>query len=119
MSPIKRVYISTPLKPEKFNLDLIQRTVLKEKVFAFIPPTEEKNDRRQGALIDKLQIELCDELWVFGSIGRDCSWEAGYAAGLGKPVVFFHSDDNEEVYQNDWMLFSVNPRIVRVVNGKE
>lgn len=110
----KCVYISTPLKPGKFDLDLIQRVILRENVFAFIPPTEEKNDRKQGAAIDKLQIELCDELWVFGPIGRDCSWEAGYAAGLGIPVVFFLDESNEHIHENDWMIFCSNTRVERV-----
>lgn len=114
MNRAKRVYISTPLKPEKFNLDLIQRVILREGVFAFIPPTEEKNDREQGAAVDKLQIELCDELWIFGPIGRDCSWEAGYAAGLGKPVVFFHDDSNDHIRRDDWMVFSTDPTVVKV-----
>lgn len=102
----KRVYISTPLKPEKFNLQAIQKQILKEEVFAFIPPTEEKNDRKTGAAVDRLQIDLCDEVWVFGAIGRDCSWEAGYAQGKGIPVVFFLSKENEHVHRDDWMIFT-------------
>lgn len=106
MSTSKRVYICTPLKPEKFNLDTIQKEILKEKVFAYIPPTEEKNNPSQGARVNRISIEMCDELWVFGPIGRDCSWEIGYAQGLGKKVVFFVSDNNLYVLNEDWMLFS-------------
>jgi nucleoside 2-deoxyribosyltransferase len=111
-SPPKKVYISTPLKPEKFDLDAIQKEILKAGVFAFIPPTEEKNDRKQGAQIDKLQIELCDEMWVFGPIGRDCAWEIGYAQGLGKHVKFFRSPVNEHVVQEDWMIFAAGTEVV-------
>lgn len=109
---MKRVYISTPLKPGKFNLDAIQKEILVQKVFAFIPPTEEYNDRVQGAAIDKLQIELCDEMWVFGPIGRDCAWEIGYAQGLGKPVKFYHSKSNEYVIQDDWMIFCAGTEVI-------
>lgn len=115
MRNAKRVYISTPLKPEKFKLASIQKMILKERVFAFIPPTEEKNDRVMGAAVDKLQIELCDEMWVFGAIGRDCSWEVGYAQGLGIPVVFFASTENEHILDEDWMIFSAGTSIRKLL----
>jgi hypothetical protein len=111
---MKKVYISTPLKPEKFNLSLIQKFILMEKVFAFIPPTEEKNDRKLGSAVDKLQIDLCDEMWVFGPIGRDCAWEVGYAQGKNIPVFFFKTDNNEHIVREDWMLFCAGTEIVEV-----
>lgn len=106
MKQVKKVYISTPLKPGKFNLRAIQKAILKEKVFAFIPPTEEKNDQYLGSHTDRLQIDLCDELWIFGPMGRDCAWEAGYASALGIPIVFYRSDDNAHIISEDWMLFT-------------
>lgn len=101
---MKKVYISTPLKPEKFKLEQIQAQILKAGVFAFIPTTVEVSPT-QGAAVDKLMLDLCDEVWVFGAVGRDCAWEMGYAQGLGKPVVFFVTSDNKDRVQSDWMLF--------------
>ena len=114
MNNIKKVYICTPLKPEKFQLDSIQRAVLGERVFAFIPPTEEKNNKYQGSMTDRLMIDLCDELWAFGPIGRDCSWEIGYAQGLGKPVRLYADQTNKDIIENDWMLFCAGTKIKKV-----
>jgi hypothetical protein len=111
MKNAKRVYISTPLKSGKFNLDVIQRMILAEPVFAFIPPTEEKNNPKQGSAIDKLQLDLCDEVWVFGPIGRDCAWEIGYAQGKGIPVVYFASAENAHVTADDWMIFCAGTEV--------
>lgn len=103
---MKKVYISTPLKEHKFNITDIQSEILKFGVFAFIPPTSPKVDQWQGSRVDKLSIELCDELWVFGPIGRDCTWEIGYAQGMGKRVIFYRSHENKHIINEDWMLFS-------------
>lgn len=109
----KRVYVSTPLKPEKFKLSDIQETLLEQNAFAFIPTTVETTPA-QAAAVNKRMIELSDELWVFGPIGRDCAWEVGYAQGLGIPVVFFESKENQYVIEGDWMLLcagtTVNPK---------
>lgn len=109
---MKRVYISTPLKPEKFKLGPIQDAILKAGVFAFIPTTVDTTPE-QGAAINKLQIELADEVWVFGPIGRDCSWEIGYAQGKGIPVVFHESNENKHMVTEDWMLFCAGTQVVR------
>lgn len=107
-----KVYISTPLKPEKFRLSLIQETVQKAGVFAFIPTTTDTTPEA-GAAINKLQIELCDEVWVFGPIGRDCSWEIGYAQGLKKPVKFYVTQENEHMVREDWMLFCAGTEVIK------
>lgn len=106
-----RVYISTPLKPHKFKLADIQAAVQKAGVFAFIPTTTDTTPEA-GAAINKLQLELCDEVWVFGAIGRDCSWEIGYAQGLKKPVKFFKTAENEHMVKEDWMLFCAGTEVV-------
>lgn len=103
---MKRVYISTPLKEEKFNITDIQNEILKHKVFAFIPPNSPKVNQHQGSRVDRLSIDLCDEMWVFGAIGRDCSWEIGYADGIGKKLVFYTSDHNRDVTSSDWMIWT-------------
>lgn len=111
MTLAKRVYISTPLKPHKFNLKAIQEMILDKRVFAFIPTTVESTPEAAAA-VNKLMIELSDELWVFGPIGRDCSWEIGYAQGLNKPVVFFASEVNKHMVKEDWMLFCAGTEVV-------
>jgi hypothetical protein len=108
----KKVYVSTPLKPAKFRLDQIQAQIKRAGVFAFIPTTAETTPAAAAA-INKLQIELCDELWVFGPIGRDCSWEIGYAQGLKKPVKFFQTAENEHMVKEDWMLFCAGTEAVK------
>lgn len=107
----RRVYVSTPLKPQKFRLSLIQEAVRKAGVFAFIPTTVDSTPEA-GAAVNKLQIELCDEVWVFGPIGRDCSWEIGYAQGLKKPVKFFATEENKHMVTEDWMLFCAGTEVV-------
>lgn len=105
---MKTVYISTPLKEEKFDINMIHEAILKEGVFAFIPPNSPKVRQDQGAIVDKLMIDQCDEVWVFGVIGRDCAWEIGYAHGLKKPVKFFKTKANEQILKQDWMLYTGN-----------
>lgn len=108
----RKVYISTPLKPEKFNLKAIQDALLEHKVFAFIPTTVDTTPEA-GAALNKLMIELCDEVWVFGPIGRDCAWEIGYAQGKSIPVVFFESEVNSHMIKEDWMLFCAGTEVKR------
>ena len=100
---MKLIYICTPLKGEKFLLDKIQKALLAEDVFGFIPPTGQLNSKKLGAELDRKMISLCDELWAFGLLGRDCAWEVGYATGLGKKVRIFKTKENQELIDNDWM----------------
>ncbi len=101
----KLVYVCTPLSKEKFNLKMIQERILSEKVFAFIPPIGQLEDKHQGTRTDVQMLDLCDEVWVFGRIGRDCAWEIGYAKGLKKPVKFFMDNSEYEYLRDDWMVF--------------
>lgn len=112
---MRKIYISTPLKPEKFRLDQIQTALLQDKeAFAFIPTTaESKGGPTRAALLNKQMLDLCDEVWVFGPIGRDCAWEMGYARALGKPIVFFSTKENENIIPTDWMLFKTGKITVR------
>lgn len=99
------VYICTPLSKDKFNLDYISSRLLEDSnSFAFIPPIGQLDSKSKGAALDKLMIEKCHEVWVFGPIGRDCCWEIGYAQGLGKKVKIFIDDTNKYVIEEDWMV---------------
>ena len=111
---IKKIYICTPLKKEKINLDQIQKQIAQKEVFAFIPPTEQLKDKKLGAKVDKQMIEMCDELWAFGLFGRDCAWEIGYAQGLGKKVKLFIDENNKEILEEDWMTLCAGTKIVKI-----
>lgn len=100
---MKRVYVCTPLAAGKFDLELISITLLARNVFAFIPPRGQLNHKTIGAKLDRKMIDACDEVYVFGPIGRDCAWEIGYATGLGKPVTIFQNESNAGMLREDWM----------------
>jgi nucleoside 2-deoxyribosyltransferase len=102
---VKKIYICTPLSSGKFDLNWITKVILEEKVFAFIPPEGQLQNKEDGAQLDKLMIDQCDELWAFGSVGRDCAWEMGYAKGLGKEVRLYFNPTTWELLKDDWMLF--------------
>lgn len=101
---MKKIYICTPLSQNKFDLSEISKQILKEKVFAFIPPSEQLFEKKLGSSLDKMMIENCDEVWVFGEIGRDCAWEIGYAQGLNKNVIFHVNNKNKHILEEDWMV---------------
>lgn len=110
-TPTKRVYISTPLSEKKFDLAAIQRELLaSSRIFAFIPTTSSTTPEAAAAL-NKMMIENSDEVWVFGPIGRDCSWEIGYAQGRGIKVIFFKTPLNADRIESDWMLFCAGTEI--------
>lgn len=104
MNKPKTVYICTPLSEGKFNLEKISKTIIHENVFAFIPPQAQLQSREIGANLDRKMIDFCDEVWAFGPIGRDCSWELGYAQGLGKPTRIYLDKSNEDMVKDSWMM---------------
>ncbi len=111
---MKTVYISTPLSKEKFEIDLIQKKILGNPgYFFYIPSTSESINRKRGLETHIHHLNLCDELWAFGRIGLDCSWEIGYATGLGKKVKLFIAEDNEYIIDDSWMP-AYNAEIIRL-----
>lgn len=104
------IYVCTPLNQDKFNLKQITEVCLRHKqfIFPFIPPIGQLSDKKLGAQLDKTMIELCNEMYVFGNIGRDCAWEIGYAAGLNKPITIFIDDSNKASFDDDWMTVCKN-----------
>ncbi len=60
--------------------------------------------RRNHVEIDIAMLQYCDEIWVLGAYGRDCSWEIGYAMGIKKSVRILVDDTNAHTIENDWML---------------
>lgn len=102
----KTVYVSTPLKPTKFNLKYITEVLLKAGgLVPYIPPTTQTNEDGRGGALDELALENSDEVWAFGPLGRDCSWELGYAYKAGKPIKIFIDETNEYLVNGeDWMV---------------
>lgn len=52
---------------------------------------------------DVAAIKWCDELWVVGRYGRDCSLEMGFAAGIGKKIRIYRDKTNCNRLSQDWM----------------
>lgn len=107
-----KVYICTPLHGGKFNLDLIQKTILERNVFAFIPAQGQLENKTLGAILDRKMLDEASEVFVFGPIGRDCSWEIGYATGKGKKVTIFLDKTNQDILE-DWMTI-IDVEIVHI-----
>jgi hypothetical protein len=112
---MKNVYICTPLKEEKYPAEQIGTTILKYPTYRFfIPQTSLKVTKEVGTAIDKMHLDTCNEVWVFGPIGRDCAWEIGYAQGLGKRVIFHMDESNRHVVEQDWMTFCAGTEIIHL-----
>lgn len=109
---MKRVYVATPLKLEKFPFEKIQRTLLQMGVFAFVPLPQSALDKDLVIHLNRHHIELSDEVWVFGKYGRDVAWEIGYAQGLGKMVRIFKTDANQQNVTDDEMMFCLPIEII-------
>lgn len=101
-----KVYVCTPLKLSKFPFEQIQRTLLSRGVFAFVPLPQPLLPIGLVIQLNKHHLVNCDEVWVFGRIGRDCAWEIGFAQALGKPIRFFRSAKNLQILENDEMMKS-------------
>jgi nucleoside 2-deoxyribosyltransferase len=116
---MKLVYVCTPLHPGKFPLGTLTKALTGALAFAFIPPVGQLHHKSEGALLDKEMIEKCDEVWVFGAVGRDCCWEIGYAQGLGKKVVLHIDETNRYLIEEDWMVTLGKVEIVDALHNKQ
>lgn len=62
---------------------------------------------------NKSQIEACDCLIaIYSKMGRDTSWEAGYAYGLGKPYFLICTEDSLAEAKASAMLFSSSEKVI-------
>lgn len=102
---MKSVYICSSLRPEVYkHVSRVLGIVAKdEKIYRPQPGPVE--NRLEIVASDCYAIEHCDELWVIGEFGRDCSWEIGYALGLGKSVKVYRDPTNTAMVEKDWMLY--------------
>lgn len=102
---MKSIYVCSSLRPEVYqHVSKVLSVVAKdEKIYRPQPGPLENRHEIVGS--DCYGIEHCDELWVIGQFGRDCSWEIGYAMGLGKKVKIYVDDTNREFVDKDWMFY--------------
>lgn len=99
---MNKVYICSSLRPEVINY--VNKTLYKLPRSIHLRPWSSPDSSKVGHVeTDVAMIQYCDELWVVGEYGRDCSWEIGYAMGLGKRVVIWRDDSNKHLIAQDWM----------------
>lgn len=99
-----KVYICASLRPAVY-----ERVT---EILRNLPPAihlrpwgAQKGDRMGHVETDVAMINHADQLWLVGEYGRDCSWELGYAMGIGKPIKIFMDDSNASRIEDDWMLY--------------
>lgn len=80
---MKKIYICSSCRKENYEYvdSLLKRLNALNSYFIFRPQFGQLEDKEKYGTIDATAIENCDELWLIGDYGRDCSWELGYAAG--------------------------------------
>lgn len=101
---MKSVYICSSLRPEVYKHVSQVLTIVAKEEKLYRPQPGPIDNRNEIVASDCYGIEHCDELWVVGQLGRDCSWEIGYAMGLGKKVKIYVDSTNREMIEKDWML---------------
>lgn len=100
------VYVCSSLKPHTVKrVDaLLEKLKLVYPSVEFFRPSGDDPDKLMDTVREDVKaIHECDELWVIGRYGRDCSWEIGYAMGLRKHVVIWEDHTNHRKIWSDWM----------------
>lgn len=101
---MKKVYICSSLRLD--NHTRVTETLKKLPPAIHLRPYLEQSGNKLGHVeVDVAMIHHCDELWVVGEYGKDCSWEIGYATAIGKPIVVYRDKTNAKALENDWMLY--------------
>ncbi len=117
------VYVCSSLKPPTIRrVDrLLERFRAVTPGLRFFRPYGTDPSRMMETVREDVDaINECDELWVIGRFGRDCSWEIGYATALGKPVVIWEDFTNHKKLWQDWMWrIGVDTKQVTVRKLKE
>lgn len=104
MKEVPKVYICSSLKPD--NYLYVSELLTKLPPAIHLRPNASQlvaDDRRHFVESDVAMIKYCDELWVLGRFGRDCTWEIGFATALGKTIRILRDRANDQVLQEDWM----------------
>lgn len=111
------VYVCSSLRAEVFaHVSSVLNKVSKGEKF-YRPQKSDVAEMLQTVIDDCKGIETSDELWVIGEFGRDCSWEVGYAMGLGKKVKVFVDDTNHHLVDEDWMYrYGETKGLLEIIN---
>lgn len=104
----KRVYVCGSLRPEVVaHVDRKLHHLLLNLDYPVVflrPDGTDLNLIMDTVREDVAAIESCHELWQIGDLGRDSSWELGYSAALGKPIVIWVDDTNRKKIESDAMF---------------
>lgn len=112
---MKKVYICSSVRASVYD----RVTGILEQ----LPPAIHLRPRQdvEGQKINHVEIDVamihhCDEVWVLGEFGRDCSWEIGYATAVGKHIIMFVDETNRNFVEKDWMYnHGINKGLLQVV----
>lgn len=102
---MKKVYICSSLRQE--NYDHVTKLLAQLPAAIYLrPQTAEKLAAKREDTVesDVALMKHADEIWVLGRIGRDCSWEIGWAAAMNKRVRVLIDETNRATIEDDWML---------------
>lgn len=103
---MKRIYICSSLKPDNYSHVTQVLTQLPTNVAYLRPhPAEITALKKEDTVeTDVAMIRYADEIWVLGHIGRDSTWEIGFATALNKRIRLLIDDTNRATIEQDWML---------------
>lgn len=112
-----RIYIASALSNAELNSRIAESIVLIGADY-YLPQDDPVNKapKKDGTAIaerNKSQIEACDCLMaIYSKMGRDTSWEAGYAYGLGKAYFLICTEDSFNELKTSAMLFSSPEKVI-------
>lgn len=102
---MKKVYICSSLRQE--NYDHVTKLLAQLPVAVYLrpQPAEKLAAKKEDTIeSDVAMMKHADEIWVLGHIGRDCSWEIGWAAAMNKRVRVLIDETNRAMIEDDWMM---------------
>lgn len=103
-----KVYVCSSLRPKVVKrVDKLLPVLAKRVDYTvdyFRPRGTAPSGMMQTVREDVDAINACDELWLVGDYGRDCSFELGYALAIGKKIVVWTDRTNRKKFDSDWMV---------------
>jgi len=100
------VYVCSSLKPHTIRRvdKILDRFKAQDQDLKLFRPYGTNPKKMMETVREDIDaIERCDELWVLGRFGRDCSFEIGYALALKKKVIIWEDHTNRQKLWSDWM----------------
>lgn len=103
---MRYAYICSSLRQDNYDYvtNLLQESDSLKDLGLLRPHVGQLQDKHNFTELDVAMIKHSDFLLVIGEYGRDCSWEIGYAMGIGKPVTVAICPRNRDRVDEDWML---------------